>query len=105
VGIVPGAFLVVGEDFVCRLDLGEEGSGAFGVAMVAVRVQFEGLFAICLFESVCVRQELGYEVYSNLLVLCSGSLDTQQLIVTRLDLAATPGSFPASSRLSSTHSR
>lgn len=50
VGIIPGAFLVVGEDFVGRLDLGEEGGGAFCVAMVAVWVQLEGFPAICLLE-------------------------------------------------------
>jgi hypothetical protein len=43
--------LVVREDFVCGLDLGKEGGGALGVAMVAVGMQFERLFAICLFES------------------------------------------------------
>jgi hypothetical protein len=43
------------------------------------------------------------KVYRNLLVLCGRSLDTQQLVVTRLDLAATPSGFLASSRLSSTH--
>jgi hypothetical protein len=51
VGIVPGAFLVVGEDFVCRLDLGKEGSGALRVAMVAVGVEFQGLLAVCLLQS------------------------------------------------------
>jgi hypothetical protein len=51
VGVIPGAFLVVGKDFVRGLDLGEEGSGAFGVAMVAVGMEFERFLAICFFES------------------------------------------------------
>lgn len=51
VGIVPGALLVVGEDLVGSLDFGEEGGGALDVAVVAVGVQLEGLFAICLLES------------------------------------------------------
>jgi hypothetical protein len=49
--VIPGALLLVGEDFVRGLDLGEEGGGAFRVAMVAVGVEFERLFAICLLES------------------------------------------------------
>jgi hypothetical protein len=34
--IIPGAFLVVREDLVCGSDFGEEGGGAFDVAIVAV---------------------------------------------------------------------
>lgn len=51
VGIIPGTLLVVGEDFVGGLDLGEEGSGAFGIAMVAIGMEFERFLAICFFES------------------------------------------------------
>jgi hypothetical protein len=51
VRIVPGAFLFVGEDFVCRLDVSKEGSSALCVAMVAVRMELECFLAICLFES------------------------------------------------------
>jgi hypothetical protein len=36
VRIVPGAFLVVREDFVCGAHFGEEGGSAFDVAIVAV---------------------------------------------------------------------
>jgi hypothetical protein len=36
VGIVPCALLGIGEDLVGSLDFGEEGSGAVGVAIVAV---------------------------------------------------------------------
>jgi hypothetical protein len=49
--IVPGTFLLVGEDFVCGLDLGEESRGTFGVAMVAVGVEFERFLSVRLFES------------------------------------------------------
>jgi hypothetical protein len=51
VRIVPGALLLVREDLIGGLDLGEEGRRAIGVAMVAVGVQFERLPAIGLFES------------------------------------------------------
>jgi hypothetical protein len=50
--IVPSAFLVVGKDLICGLDLGEEGRGAFGIAMVAVGMEFERFLAICFLESV-----------------------------------------------------
>jgi hypothetical protein len=50
VGIVPGALLVVGEDLVCRLDVGKQSGRALDVAIVAVRVELEGLAAVCLFE-------------------------------------------------------
>jgi hypothetical protein len=43
--------LLVGEDFVCGLDLGEESRGTFGVAMVAVGVEFERFLSVRLFES------------------------------------------------------
>jgi hypothetical protein len=46
VGIVPGALLRVGEDLVGGLDVGEKGGGAIRVAIVAVGVEFEGLFAV-----------------------------------------------------------
>jgi hypothetical protein len=38
VGIVPGALLLVRQDLVRMLDVGEEGCGAFDVAVVAVGV-------------------------------------------------------------------
>jgi hypothetical protein len=44
--------LIIREDFVGRLDLGEQGRGAFCVAMVAIGVEFERLLAVCLLESV-----------------------------------------------------
>ena len=51
VRIVPGALLLVGEDFIGGLDVSEEGRRAISIAMVAVGVQFECLPAVCLLES------------------------------------------------------
>jgi hypothetical protein len=60
VRIVPGALLFVGKDLVRGLDLGEEGGGAFGVAMVAVGMELERLFAVRFLESGVVRRGLLY---------------------------------------------
>jgi hypothetical protein len=49
--IVPGAFLVIREDFVCGSYFGEECGGAFDVAIVPVGMQFERFLAIRLLES------------------------------------------------------
>jgi hypothetical protein len=51
VGVIPGALLRVREDFVGGLDFGEEGGGAFDVAIVAVGVEFEGFSAVGFFDS------------------------------------------------------
>lgn len=40
VGIVPGAFLWVREDFVGGLDFGEEGGGFGNIVVIAVWVEF-----------------------------------------------------------------
>jgi len=50
-GVVPGAFLWIGEDFVGGEDLGEEGGGSFCVAVVAVGVEEEGFAAVGFFNS------------------------------------------------------
>lgn len=50
-GVVPGAFLGVREDFVCALDFGELFCCDFDVAVVAVGVELEGFAAVCFFDS------------------------------------------------------
>ena len=57
VGIVPGTFLGVGENLVGRLNVGEEGGGAIRVAIIAVGVEFEGLFAVGFLDSGRVSEE------------------------------------------------
>ena len=52
VAVVPCALLGVGENFVGRLDLGEEAGGVFDVAVIAVGVEFEGFAAVGFFDSV-----------------------------------------------------
>ena len=73
VGIIPGPFLWVREDFVSGLDLGEEFCGALDVAVVAVWMQLEGFAFVGFFysgRSYCVSISLGEEgrgasVYSS----------------------------------------
>jgi hypothetical protein len=52
VGIIPGAFVLVGEDLVGDLDFGEEGCGTFDVTEVAIGMQLECLLAVCSPDSV-----------------------------------------------------
>lgn len=51
VGVIPSAFLRVGENFVGCLDLGEFPCGFFFCTIVAIRVQVEGSAAIGFFDS------------------------------------------------------
>lgn len=50
-GVVPGSFLGIGEDFVGRLDFGEFGGCAFDVAKVSVGVEFKSLSSVCFLDS------------------------------------------------------
>jgi hypothetical protein len=56
VRIVPSALLLVRQDLVCVLDIGEEGGGALDVAIVAVGVQFERFPAVRLLESTVISR-------------------------------------------------
>lgn len=51
-GVIPGAFLGVGEDFVCGLDFSEADCCFFFSAVVAVGVEVKGATAVGLFDSV-----------------------------------------------------
>jgi hypothetical protein len=85
--IVPGALLGVGEDFVGRLDFGEEGGCAFDVAVVAVGVEFEGFLAVGFLDSMFCMLVLRTDMRIREVVLLVGCvpLYSQEHIVTRPD--------------------
>jgi hypothetical protein len=87
VSIVPGAFLGIGEDLVGGLDVGEEGGGAIRVAIVAVGVEFEGLFAVGFLDSGRVSVMVVECGVSGALFVGGCSFNAQQLVVARLDVA------------------
>lgn len=51
-GVVPCTLLGIGENLVGRLNFGKKPRGLLDVSVVAIRVQFEGLPSICLFDPV-----------------------------------------------------
>lgn len=50
-GVIPGAFLRVGQDFVGGLDFGESNRGFFFCTVVAIGMKVEGATAVGFFDS------------------------------------------------------
>jgi len=87
VGVVPGTFLRVREDFVGGENLGEESGGGFCVAVIAIGVEEEGFAAVGFFYSgrgvALVTQVLCCTGWKTTWVECRANLTRHLLLFDR----------------------